>query len=429
MKPKLLLFYPHNPFSPKHGSHLRCLQQLVDLSSQYNIVFASSLATSDSEWPRNSQLDELGRREKICKISIFEYSLFGYACRLNSLAVRVLLLVLTRPICERVLALVRRFYHLAWFSYLAFRFQPEAVIVHYTDWSYLSCCIGGGVRVLELHDLLPVNYYLAKAVVDSLQGSKPGGPHSEHSSIGYIDHVAQLPQSVLDEVKCICSRLNQYDLVWMISQRETNLLRELGMNSVSDVIYPVTKASSIHFEKELPPILPIGPNPFNTYGLTKFVDDVIPLLDSQLLEHLEIQVTGRFWRDHQLDLAMPLKYYGIVDDYAERLSRSSFMIAPTSVGTGQQIKIFEALGAATPVVVYRSSIPTDVLNEYPSIVAVDSPRDFAATINKLLSDSDLLRHYWHLAQDAARRQASYGLQLPYCHSLKTALSESSRPRK
>jgi len=373
-------------------------------------------------------LDELGRREKISKISIFEYSVFGYLYRLISLAIRVLFCVFTRPLRDRVHALVRRFYHLAWFSYLAVRFQPKAVIVHYTDWSYLSCCIGGGVRVLELHDLLPVNYYLAKAVVDSLQGSKLGGSHSELSCIGYIDHVAQLPQSVVEQVKCICSHLNQYDIVWMISERETNLLRELGMKAISDVIYPVTRASTTYFEKALPPILPIGPNPFNTYGLTKFVDDVIPLLDSHLVEQLEIQVTGRFWRDKQLDLPMPLKYYGVVADYVERLSRSAFMIAPTSVGTGQQIKIFEALGAATPVVVYRSSIPADVLNEYPSIVAVDSPREFAATINKLLSDSSLLRHYWHLAQDAARRQAAYRLQLPYCHSLQRALSESNRSR-
>jgi glycosyltransferase involved in cell wall biosynthesis len=420
----VLIFYPHNPFCPRHGSHLRCLQQLADLRSQYRIIFASSLETSDSDWPqRRQQLDELGNRFRIDHLSIFELSLLCRARRISLLLVRTISKILDRPLSGAVDAAIRRFFHLAWFSFLAVKYRPKAIIVHYTYWSYLSRCIGGGVRILELHDILPVNHHLTRMVVGSLQRIETGISCSDRPHIGYIDYVAQLPESVADEVRNICLNLNQYDLIWMISQREERLLRELGLQTVSDVIYPVTRGSIAYSKKDSPPILPIGPNPFNTYSLTRFIDDVIPLVDAQLLEQNEIQVTGRFWCDQQLDLPTSMRYYGIVDDYVDRLTRSAFMIAATFVGTGQQIKIFEALGAATPVIAYRAAVPADVLNEYPSIIAVDEPRDFAAMINNLLSDSGLLQHYCDLAQDGARRQAAYRSKLPYSISLKSLLSE------
>ena len=426
VRPCLLIFYPHNPFNPKHGSHLRCLQQLIDLSAQYRIIFASSLATSDSEWPRSTQkLEEVALRQNIDRICIFEYNLFGRVYRLISLAVRLPFRVFSWSLSGRVDQELRRLFHQAWISILAIRYQPRALIVHYTTWSYLANCIGVGIRVLELHDLLPVNHYLNEVVVSLLQGKNPDPLRVVGSSVGYISHVDQLPQQVVAEVGFISQNLNQYDLVWMISARESQLLRQLGMHSTSDVVQPVTRAAPVFSEKNLPPILPIGPNPFNTYSLARFIDDVIPLLDAQLLALSEIQVTGIFWHHQLLNLPRPLKYYGVVDDYVERLSRSAFMISPTSVGTGQQIKIFEALGAGIPVIAYRSAVPADVLNDYPSIIAVDNPRDFAAMINRLLSNSDLRDHYCGLAQDGAKRQAAYRLQHPYCHSLKRVLSTSN----
>lgn len=422
-KPVIIIFYPHYAFSPRHGSHLRCLQQLDDLRGQYDIIIASSSATSDSDWPSGTRgLRDVAINHGIKEIAIFEQSLTGYLYRPCSL-----ILLALRRLCGpfpagRLSSLIHQALFLVWFNCLAIRHRPRATIIHYTYWAYLSRCMAAGLKVLELHDLLPVNHYLARCVISWLEVDHSNLICTQTAPISYVDHEEQLPGSVVAEIKRVVSQISRFDLVWMISCREDRLLRELDMRTASDVIYPIMSAVGQPRHKTLPPILPIGPNPFNTYSLVKFIEDVLPSIDRQFSEQIEIQVTGRFWDDRQTVLPSPLKYYGVIDNYAERLAQSSFMIAPTSVGTGQQIKIFEALAMATPVIAYRCAVPEDILAENPSIIGVDSPAELAAVISKLLGDEQLLKHYWDLASEAAERQAGLRSERPYSRSLGRALA-------
>ena len=107
----------------------------------------------------------------------------------------------------------------------------------------------------------------------------------------------------------------------------------------------------------------------------------------------------------------PLNYYGVVDDYAERLSRSAFMIAPTSDGTGQQIKIFESLASVIPVSLYRCAVPADVLSANPSIIGVDTLCELADAIVQLLRDKQVLQRYWIMAAEAAEWQVDSSISM------------------
>ena len=207
---------------------------------------------------------------------------------------------------------------------------------------------------------------------------------------------------------------------------QRRMLKDLGMSTTSTVIYPSVSCSAYtSFDKSLPPILPVGPNPFNTYSIQRFISEVVPLLRFPSDGNHEIQVTGRFWADQPPFFPVPLKYYGVIDDYQYRLCHSCFMIAPTSVGTGQQVKIFEALACGTPVVTYRCSVPNDILSLNPSIVAVDTPSEFANAINRLLTDRSFLEQLWIFASQAADRQVQLQSQLPYCMSLEKSLAAVS----
>jgi hypothetical protein len=173
--------------------------------------------------------------------------------------------------------------------------------------------------------------------------------------------------------------------------------------------------------RTLGPILPIGPNPFNTFSLLRFLDEVVPLLDLKSPAIPEIKVTGRFWGDRQVSMPKPLRYCGVIDNYVDVLSSSTFMIAPTAIGTGQQIKIFEALALGIPVVSYKSAVPADVLEANPSIIAVDTPSEFASMLNRLFLDEQCLCHYADLALEAADRQAREHASRPYSSSLRKIL--------
>ena len=419
----ILVFYPHNLFSPRHGSHLRCLQQLQDLSRDYDIILASSSRTSDSAWPAGSiRLTQLARKNAIRRIDIYEFGILGALDQHCGFILRALKRLIPLLPWDKISKKLHQAFSLAWFNWLSIRYQPCATVVHYTYWAYLSRVYAGGVKILELHDLLPVNHYLTRKIGDWLQASSSLKDGKLVAPIKYVERLSQLPAEVVVEIQQVVNQINSFDLAWMISHREERLLRELGMTAKSEVIYPLMTCGAACKTRNSQAILPVGPNAFNTYSLQNFIRDVIPLLDPQASQTREIQVTGRFWGDQPTPMPHPLKYYGVVDDYAERLSRSAFMIAPTSVGTGQQIKIFEALASGIPVVAYRCAVPADVLAANPSIIGVDTPGEFAEAICRFWRDHQLLQRYWAMAEEAAEREAKRRSAYPYCSSLKKALA-------
>ncbi len=426
---KVLIFYPHNPFNPRHGSHLRCLQQLQDLSCDYDIILASSSRTSDSAWPAgNHQLVQLALKNAVRRIDIFEFGILGALDQYCAFILRAFKRLIPFLPCNKIGTLLHQAFFLAWFNWLSIRYKPCAASVHYTYWAYLSRALANGIKILELHDLLPVNHYLTRKISDWLQAGSSLDSGKLVAPIKYVDRLSQLPAELVVEIQKVVNHINKFDLVWMISHREERLLRELGMTTKSEVIYPLMTCGVPCKTRDRPAVLPVGPNVFNTYALQNFIKDVIPLLDPRALQAREIHVTGLFWGDQPTPMPHPLKYYGVVNDYAERLSRSAFMIAPTSVGTGQQIKIFEALASGIPVIAYRCAVPADVLAANPSIIGVDTPGEFAEAIYQFWSDHEVLQRYWVMAADAAEREAKRRSTSPYCCSLKKALAACKRQK-
>ena len=388
----------------------------------YDIILASSLKTSDSKWPvKDLQHLQVDQGNAVREIFLFERSFAGTVERYCGVFLRSIKLLIPLFPSYRFSRLLHQLLLLIWFNGLAIRFQPCATIVHYAYWTYLSRVLAGGVKILELHDLLPINHHLTKKVFNRLQdysllvAGKPVLP------VGYVNYLSQLPVDVIAEMHSLVRHINRFDLAWVISHRENRLLKDLDMITETEVIYPLITNTALCNTRNSLAILPVGPNAFNTYSFQNFIKDVVPLLDPRASQSNEIQVTGRFLGDPPTPMPAPLKYYGVIDDYPERLSRSAFMVAPTSVGTGQQVKIFEALASGTPVIAYRCAVPTDVLADNPSIIGVDTPSEFAKAILQFWSDQELLHRYWLLASEASEREAKRGSTLPYCRSVKKAL--------
>ena len=262
---KILIFYPHNPFTPSHGSHLRFLQQLQDLSCDYDIILASSSKTSDSEWPAgNLQLAQVARKKAIRRIDIFECGILGVLDKYCTFIFRAFMPLIPLFFCDRIGRHVHQVFFFAWFNWLSIRYQPCATVVHYTYWAYLSRVLAGGVKILELHDLLPVNHYLTTKIGNWLQASSSLKSINLAAPIKYIDHLSQLPANAVEEIQHVACQINRFDLAWMISYREERLLQQLGMTAVSEVIYPLMASRSLSHTRNSPPILPVGPNAFNT---------------------------------------------------------------------------------------------------------------------------------------------------------------------
>jgi hypothetical protein len=211
---------------------------------------------------------------------------------------------------------------------VSIRYQPCATIIHYTYWAYLSLALAGGVTILELPDLLQVNQYLTRQICNWLQASSSSEGGIVVTPIKYVDRLPLLPAVVVVEIQEVVNQINRLNLVWILSHRDKRLLEELGMTVEVEIIYSLMTSQAPCQTRNSQAILQVGPNAFKTYSLQNSIKEVIPLLDFQASGAREIQVTGRLWGDQPTPMPHPLKYYGVVDDYADRLSRSA-CTAPT----------------------------------------------------------------------------------------------------
>ena len=423
----VLIFTPNNPFPPRHGAHHRVVQQLLDLAPSYKIILASSNFTTDIPWPTTPRgMKKLCNDHSIESIYIYEDSItykfyqLGHALfrRLYQRTKLVVFLSISSALNDFLMAL--------WLRAISLRFDFSAIIIHYSRWAHLAQGIKGPTKAIELHDILPLNKFLSVTISDLLESGHYLSANQDNPLVSYIDNAIQIPLTIQKEIQRDIRILNKYDIVWMISQREEQLLQRLGLRTKSLLIHPVVDILPSSDHKYLPPLIPIGPNCFNVYSLLVFINEVLPLIDPSIWDHNRIIVSGDFGNyTHSVKLNHPLYGIGFVDDYKSLLLRSSLMIVPTAVGTGQQIKIYEALAAGIPIISYRSSVSSDLVDRCPSIIAVDSHRQFAECLAAFLSDSSLRRKYTHLAYSFAIQTRTTISERRYSESLANALFESS----
>ncbi len=88
-----------------------------------------------------------------------------------------------------------------WFGWLATSLKAVSVIIHYTKWAFLSRFIGSPLKVIELHDILPIQIYLVSELRKILQSSNPNQLLNQVPWPWYIDNSDQLPVNVIAKIK------------------------------------------------------------------------------------------------------------------------------------------------------------------------------------------------------------------------------------
>lgn len=424
----ILLFYPHNPVNPIHGSHLRILQQISEVREIGRIIFTSSVYTSDTFWPLDlsSELSNLG----VHSIEVYGRSLREkYLERPLYKVTKLIDLVtsnfshgkFTFSLSNRLLS----FFMQRWFAHLALSYQIEVIIVHYSDWISIADKIKSSVpRIIELHDILPVNRYLQQKVKASytIDGSHVRTIESS-KTIGYISSCVELPEDLRREVRLLAEYLRRYDLVWTIADREKNFLQEIESAINIDTILPFfRKKSDKRITKTVNALLPIGPNIFNTYGLINFITKIEPGLQYPIKG--QVVITGKLF-DAMPVLPNKVYYRGLVANYIDYLMSARFVIVSTMVGTGQQMKIFESLSFGIPVVCFKCAVPKFMQYEDVGVVCVpdNNYEEFTKAINRLWHD-DL---YFQRVCEGARRFPDFmSKSLSYKMSLAKLLNKKEK---
>jgi hypothetical protein len=419
---EVVVFYPYAFSSSSHGWHSRAIHVLRELANNHILTIAaiemeSGLDTSEENLQRVAEL--------LCAESV---SLYSQAPRtklhrwLKQLISRLAVSRLIRRSSQLerwVQALNHRLEQRAqrlWFHRLVRMHTARLVVVFFAGWEYLLDGLEPGIpRALELHDLIPIGHYLQEALLPSvMELDGYASLTGVESHLGYIFAKSQLPPPVRSEVESIARSIRGcYDKIWMICDRESNLLHQFERSLPIEVMppsYPAIVLRDEQPETYHSPLLPLGPNIFNLYSILKFIKSVLPAVEPPGLQ--KIQMTGRVWANLTIPESTLIENLGMVANFGYILSNSLFMIAPTRIGTGQQTKIFEALAAAIPVVTYKEAIPRDMDDPSIGILAAKDEGELASFINMLWNNPTALAELRRAAlqgQDMVTRPSGYGV--------------------
>jgi hypothetical protein len=152
-------------------------------------------------------------------------------------------------------------------------------------------------------------------------------------------------------------------------------------------------------------LLCIGPNPFNSQGFYFFVQKVLPLIQ-KLNPDFCMKVTGHFHDYHPPTLVDGIVYAGFVDDLKSTYETARFFVCPVFGGTGQQIKIVEAMAHGLPVVAFASAASRSPLRHGVNGLIADSAEEFADHVLHLWNNKVLCRKMGEAARETIETEFS-----------------------
>lgn len=379
MSSKILFFFPHNPYPARSGAHKRCLEMLSGLRELgFQVTLMSSPLSSETSWTTASI--EALKANWVTDVSIYEPT------RLERKSLSVLhryyrYTKQTPPISSWLnTPLGMR----QWFDKEFRIIKPDTIFMNYAYWDKLfsSSKFSSARKIMDSLDLVTLNAAMQGAIKEHL--------------IAPISPTAAIDQSVLKED--FFDHLNletspeefavfdHYDHTIVISSKETELVK--SKTSKTQVVYiPVLQpAYYLNNQYKSAALFATGPNLFNLQGYLYFIKRVLPLVLEQDPTFL-LQVTGSCCKEVYPTDGVLLS--GYVPSLTDLYQTAKFSICPVFGGTGQQIKIVEAMAHGLPVVATCfAGERSPIIHNENGFLANDAA-EFAAYVLQLWSDRDL----------------------------------------
>lgn len=187
------------------------------------------------------------------------------------------------------------------------------------------------------------------------------------------------------------AKLNEYDLLVAISEKDLRNFKKLGLQKPSKSI-PIGINPGQYcpdfttFHREVVTCSFIGSLDWmpNIEGLSWFLEQVLPILRGHLGEK-SIHIAGRNTPDWLLRNELPeLVVHGEVEDARLFINNHQVMLVPLLSGSGMRAKIIEGMALGRAVITTSlglEGIPATHLSE---VLVADTPEDFAAVLSKCL---------------------------------------------
>jgi glycosyltransferase involved in cell wall biosynthesis len=389
---KALVFFPHNPYPACTGAHRRCLVMLSGLRDLgCEIVLFSSNLYSDQAWTQQS-IDSLKSKYGI---DTFIYqgteTDFRYleACRAKSQPGQMNWDYFNAPGLTDGFKQIFR------------QFKPNLVMVNYSLWGRLVTGkeFESVVKVIDTHDIFTLTMQMFQILTPhfSQQLIDPSAIAPEITNEDFFANLDIYPEQ---EEYNIC---DLYNYTIAISQKEGALLREHTQQTENLYVPMTVDIPAVVNTYTASPLFVISGNCFNLQGATYFIKKVLPLI-SESISDFNLQVVGaggnRFTNIPQLDIC------GFVEDLSSLYAQSGFAICPLIGGTGQQVKIVEAMAHGLPVVALINVAETSPIKHGVNGFIANNAEEFARYTVLLWNDRNLCKQMGESARQTMQEKFS-----------------------
>ncbi len=386
---RVLYFFPHDPYPPRSGAHSRCLAMLKALKELgCEVTLASSSLSSETPWMPSSI--EALERDWVSAVRVHRPGGLDHRFirrlarfyRSNGKPVPITSVLYTPPSMR------------IWFARLFYNTRPTAVFLSYATWDGLvrHRLWRSTSRVVDTLDFMTLNIAMRKALAPYLPAKPIRAQDVDDRALqeGFYEQLGLAPHR--HEMRAFA----QYTWAIAISEAEADLLRREAQHC-QVVRVPVTQEPCyIANSYEGPAIYPTGPNPFNIQGYCYFVKKVLPRV-LQRDASFSLQVTG-YICDHVL-AGDSVSLSGFLPDLQAAYASARFMICPVFGGTGQQIKIVEAMAYGLPVVALAGAARSSPVQHGVNGFVVQNAEEFAEYTIQLWQDRALCRRLGDAARE------------------------------
>jgi glycosyltransferase involved in cell wall biosynthesis len=397
MTKKIIYFFPHNPYPPRSGAHKRCLEILTGLCKLgYDVTFTSATISSETEWNQDNidRLEqEFGIKVLIYEPNFVDWKISGFFTRFYKLGIveEPLDSILKTPIGMQ-----------RWFTNLIKEISPDIVLTSYCFWDrLLKHKKLTAISVVDTIDLYTINIQMHLAVSQYMP-APPIKIEEVNDRILQEDFFENLSFQATPEELEIYDR---YDRTIAIARNEFEII-EKNTKKTSVSLIPMTQ-DPCYLDNQYTdlPIFTTGPNIFNTQGYLYFVKRVLPQVLAKIPE-FELQVTGACC--DKVTGTQGIKLSGFVPDLNAVYKQAKFLICPVFGGTGQQVKIVEAMAHGLPAVVLQAAAKMSPLEHGVNGFIARNATEFAEYVIQLWQDPELCRKFGTAAR--AKIASEYSAQ-------------------
>lgn len=404
---KILVWFPHGVHPPRMGSQVRALELLRALGStghEIELATGWNPPSSGMGWPREAL--EHVRGLGVSKIHVHRSRIddfMGLVARKTFANLREIPIGswrFTPPLQVR------------WFADLVRRSRPDHLLMNYSVSDPLVEAAGFDRRkcLLETHDLVLLNKRMQRSIV-GLLGDAPYHPSKADPRVLELDWFHRPEFDAADDQESrICAR---YGLCLSISSRESDRLRRGGARVVHLPMSMPTGPEGNTWDGGA--ILAAGPNAFNVQGYLWFVAKVAPLLRPRVAD-FRLDLTGSL--SLNIEPTESVRTMGIVEDLPALYLGSKFAICPVFGGTGQQVKIVEAMAHGLPVVSLADSAAESPIRHMENGWICRDEQEFAQACERLWTDRELRERLGGAARETVRNELSSDL---YAGAMRDAL--------